>query len=167
MKRLLLLIALFLSVCLCTYAQDFEVPQNYILKEKGDYAKYQADVLKAIDWLQKTSWAGQAEKRKQVNGFLIEWMTGSPTVSIEIGSGVTKLADKNNNLLIVYMAGYTKYVLENASDSDKNRPKIAGVKAVLEKYKSDSSLKKDKALDKLVQLEKDGKLEDWVLASFS
>ena len=67
-------------------AQTYEVPKDYTLKAKEDYAKYEDDIIKTIDWLQQTSWNEQTDKRKEANAFLVAWLTGSPNVSIDVGS---------------------------------------------------------------------------------
>ena len=85
-KSLSFLMVLFLALNIA--AQEFEVPKNYVLKNKADYPKYETDVLKAIDWLLQTPINSQPEKRIEVNRFLIMWLTGSPDVSIEIKSEI-------------------------------------------------------------------------------
>jgi hypothetical protein len=52
--RLILCVTILLIVSSIVKAQTFEVPQNYVLKDKSDYPKYSDEVLKAIDWVQQT-----------------------------------------------------------------------------------------------------------------
>lgn len=84
--RKLLFITLFgfLAVCKSAQAQSYEVPKDYILKTKEDFAKYEQDVINTVDWLQQTSWDDQQDKRKEASSFLIAWLTGSSTVTITI-----------------------------------------------------------------------------------
>ncbi len=48
-------------------AQNAPVPENYVLKAKTDYAKYQDDIIKTVDWLQNASWNDSPESRKAGN----------------------------------------------------------------------------------------------------
>ncbi|MEI9810929.1 MAG: hypothetical protein WDO16_25305 [Bacteroidota bacterium] len=50
--------------------------------------------------------ATEMEKRVKVNTWVVAWLTSSPTISIGVRESVTKLYDKNPQLMIVWMAGY-------------------------------------------------------------
>ena len=162
--------ALFVTLMVClacdVSAQTFEVPQNYAFRQKSDYAQYNADVLKAIDWMVQTPSSDQSAKRQQVATFLLAWMAGTPDVSMQISDAVTNLADKNPDMLLINMGGYTKYVLENPADKDKFKAAKAAIKMVLAKYQNDKTSVKDKELDKLVKLNKQGTLDNWIAKSF-
>lgn len=131
MKKILFsCIICFLILSSTAVAQTYEVPKDYVLKTKEDYAKYEPDVINTIDWLQQTSWDEQQDKRKEANTFFVAWITGSPNVSVEIGAEITKLADKNNELLITYMGGFTKYTLQHKEAQNVISAKVAGIKAL-------------------------------------
>ena len=168
MKPILFLISILIS-CQTTkvLAQNYQVPQNYVLKQKDDYPKYEQDVLKTIDWLEQTPWNTEIEKRGEAKEFLIKWIEGSPDISIEINSEIVKLSKNNPDLIGSYMYGYTKYALLNKSQFDVNQAKIAGVKAVLSKYKFETDHKKNSEVEKLLKLDAEGKLGNWVMTDFS
>src|ERR1700679_3255172 len=109
MKKFYLLTTIcLLAICFKASAQTYEVPKNYTLKTKDDYAKYEPEVIHTVDWLQQASWDEPIEKRKEANAFLMAWLTGSPNVSISIGKPLMDLVDKNKELLIIFMGGYAK-----------------------------------------------------------
>ena len=60
------------------------------------------------------------------------------------------------------MAGYTRYCLENNYSKDQLQSNIAGFKSVINCYNLGGDVKTDKALNKLIDASKEGKLEDWV-----
>jgi hypothetical protein len=165
-KSIFLIPALFFAFVLTAMAQTYEVPKNYILKTKEDYPKYNQDIINTVDWLQQTSWDEQPDKRKEANSFLIAWVTGSPSVSITVGSPLTKLADKNSALLITFIGGYTKYTIQHPDATDKNAPNVAGLKALIEKYKMEKNHVKDSSVEKLIKIDQDGKLEQWAATDF-
>jgi hypothetical protein len=53
-------------------------------------------------------------------------------------------------------------VLENSYSTDKIKAHVAGLKSVIACYNLGGEVKKDKAITKLIDADKEGKLEDWV-----
>lgn len=166
MKKIFTLIIAVITFGLAAKAQTFHVPENYVLKDKGDYAKYEEDVIKGVDWLQDTPWALEEQKRMETNTFLMKWMQGSPSISIEVNSSVAKMTEKNPQLLMTFMGGYTKYALQSKTAFDKHKANLAGVKAVVEKYALETDHKNNSLLNKLVKVDKEGKLADWITSDF-
>ncbi|MEO3403738.1 hypothetical protein AAFN85_07530 [Mucilaginibacter sp. CAU 1740] len=166
MKKIFTLVIAIIAFAFTAKAQTFHVPENYVLKEKGDYAKYEEDVIKGVDWLQDTPWALEEQKRMETNAFLMKWIQGSPSVSIEVNSAVAKMTEKNPQLLMTFMGGYTKYALQNKTAFDKNKANLAGVKATVDKYALETDHKNNSLLNKLAKIDKEGKLADWITSDF-
>ena len=167
MKRsLFLIIVSLIALTRFAIAQTYEVPKDYQLKVKEDYAKYEPQVISTVDWLQQTSWDDDQDKRKDANAFLMAWITGSPNVTITIGSPLMKLVNKNPDLLMTFMGGYTKYALQHKDAPDVHAANVAGLKALLSKYQSDKNHKKDSAVEKLIKVDQDGKLDEWAATDF-
>lgn len=144
-------------------AQEFEVPKNYVLEQKEDYSKYEVDILKGIDWLTQTPINQQAVKRKEINTFVMEWLTGSPTVNIEIKQEIVSFLGSNPDLVMIFMCGWTKYSLETKDFSNKIKGNQLGVEAVIDFYlKNKENLKKDKNVEKYIKLKEEGKLNDYI-----
>jgi len=70
MKKLILALLLFIPA-LGLFAQDFPVPENYVLKNAEDYDKYQGDVIKTIDWIMNTPINKSKSERKDANAFIM------------------------------------------------------------------------------------------------
>lgn len=160
MKPTLLFIALYLF-SLPLFSQDFDVPEDITLNSEADYAKYDADVIKAYQWLMETPINEQPEKRKEVSAFFILWLTGAPSVSVEVNADILTFM-KTEGCLFIFMGGWTKYVLET-QDKDKVKGNLAGVESVIEFYKKNKAvLGKDKAIEKYIKLQEKGKLEEHI-----
>jgi len=142
-------------------AQDFEVPKDPP-STKEEFVKSEKDIINAARWLEGTPIGTQMDKRTKVNAYVIAWITNSPTVTVEVRSSILKLFDKNPQLLAVFMAGYTRYCLENNYSTDALKANTAGIKSVINCYNLGGDVKKDKALSKAIDADKGGKLEDWV-----
>ncbi len=92
---------------------------------------------------------------------LLAWLTNSPTVTLELNADVLTFTKKNPDLIIIFMGGWTKYSLENNYSSDNIQGSLAGLKSVIKVYKN-LSLKKDKEVENLIELDNNGELENWV-----
>ena len=153
--------ALVLSFIPIISAQDFEVPK-YQLKKAEDFALYEQDVIGAVNWLMSTPVDVQPDKRKEINKFLVEWLSGSPNVSIELKGEIVTFMSPNAELLVIYMGGWAKYVLET-KDTDKKSGTLNGLEYVIQFYqKNKEKLKRDKNVEKYITLKEKGKLEEFV-----
>ncbi|CAM3383279.1 hypothetical protein [Aequorivita lipolytica] len=137
-------------------AQEFQVPKNVILNNGQDYKNYETDVVNAVTWLENTPLNQQSAKRKQVNGFLLQWITGVPDITIDLGEFQTGLTIDIPDLLVAYLGGWIKYAIENPSEkSNKLMGNLAGVKCVLKIYSENvgKGITKSRKLEKLLKLD--------------
>lgn len=151
----------FLLLSFISAAQDFEVLANQPTT-KDEFVKSEPDFINAAKWLESTPVGTQMDKRKKMNAWVLQWIINSPTVSIEVKASIIKPFEKNPELSLLYMAGYTRYCLENNYSTDKLKCNTAGIKSAINCYKLGGDVKKDKALSKAIDADKEGKLEDWV-----
>jgi hypothetical protein len=156
-----------LLICLLTagifsHAQEFQVPENIKLEKKEDYTVYEKDVIAAAKWLEATQVGKETDKRQKVNTFLLMWITGSPSVSLEINKFALDLTDKNPQLNMMFMAGFTRWVLENNYSKDQVKAYAAGIRSTINLYKLGGDVKKNKKLLTAIEKDKDGQLETWI-----
>ncbi len=156
LKQLLFICILNLSAL--SFAQERLSTENFPKKE-SEYAASEPSVLATIDWLDATPLGEQEEERTTQQALLITWLTNSPSVTLELHGYVTDLSDKNAELLIIFMGGYTRAVLADKK-ADALTCNLAGVKSVVKFYKNGSA-KKNKVIEKLVAMD-DQALEAWV-----
>jgi hypothetical protein len=166
-KSQILFIGVILFIGIKASAQNSPVPDGYSLKAKEDYAKYEPDFVKTVDWLQQASWNEPVDNRKPANAFVIAWISGSPTINVAIGEALMKLTNKNPELLVIYMGQNAKYSIQHKDNPSADAANIAAVRAMVEKYTAETARKKDSAMEKLSDLDKDGKLDDWVKTNFT
>lgn len=144
----------------------FNVPANYELVVKEDYAKYEADIIAASKWLEETDLDRDEDKRKEVSAFVMKWIIGSPTVTIDLSEKISKIYGKNTSLLINYMAAYSAYCLQNKSSATKPAATKAGLISMMNAYKKDINIKKSKEMEKLIKLTEENKLEEYIAENF-
>lgn len=151
-----------LLVSFPTFSQNFEVPKDLHLETKEDYAQYEGDIIRGVDWLIKTPVDSEKEKRSEVNAFLLQWLTGSPNVMIEITQEVATFMDCSDCLMI-FMGGWAKYSLENNDYADKIKGNLAGIESLIEFYNGNKkALGNNNVIEKYVKLKDKGKLEKYI-----
>lgn len=149
------------------YAQTiFEVPQNVELSSKDDYAKYEPAIIDAAKWLEATDLDKEVDKRKDVNSFVLRWVSGSPTISIDITEKLAKLYGKNAQLLGIYLASYARNFLENKNTATRFSATKAALTSMMNVYKKGIDISKSKEMEKLIKLTDENKLDDYISENF-
>ncbi len=126
-----------------------------------EFIESEEQVLATINWLETTPFDEQEDKREKQKALLFAWLTNSPTVTLELNADILTFTKKNPDLIIIFMGGWAKYSLENNYSKDNTQGSLAGLKSVIKVYKN-LSLKKDKEVEKLIELDTNGELENWV-----
>ena len=155
-----------LLACLClsigAMAQKFDLPTNIKLESPEDYASYEQDILKAVNWLEKTPLGEQDNKRKDVASFLQRWLTGAPNVTLEINADIATFTEECPDCMVIFMGGWAVHALEN-KDSETVNGNVAGLESVLEFYDSNKELLgKIKSLDKYTKVQSKGDLKSHI-----
>jgi hypothetical protein len=147
MKHLFFTLLLALALPFNLSAQEeFELPDDIILKEKEDYKAHEGTIVNACKWLEENPIGTQQPKRRVVNGFVMKYAEGSPKVTINISENLLALFMKNGDLLCVYYARYCTNYLSN--DSTKEADLIlASLKSVITAYNSAKIKVKDKKME--------------------
>lgn len=155
---------LFLSVIVSAQdpsVKDFEAPKKFPETEK-EHKKSEDDYLKAALWLETTPIDTTSKKRISINAWALAWVINCSYVTMEISESFINLTDKNSHLLLVGIANYTKYCLQNNYSKDKIKAFTAAIKAIINCYSLGGQVSADDDLDKAIAADKEGKLEDWV-----
>ena len=159
--KLLALTGLALLMTTLVIAQDFTIPA--VPETKEQFIQSEPDLIAAAKWLEANPIGKQKEKTIEVNAYVMQWLTKSPTVSLEIDSDfIVKLFEDNTQLMMVFMAGYTRYSLENNYSKDKLKGYTAGIKSAINCYALGGDTKKNKLLSKAIEADKESKLGEWV-----
>jgi hypothetical protein len=161
LKSILLLLLLIVSQKIV--AQDKLVPVNYSFDIPADFRQYEGDVIKCINWLAVNPRTFKPKERLKTEDFLVKWIYGSPYVNVVVEPYIMKLSSKNADLLLSFMFGYTLYQLEHLGDKNLVPANIAGISRLINDYQLNlSSFKKDPLIEKTIELEKEGKLTEWL-----
>lgn len=131
------------------------------LVTKEDYAKYEEKFIKDFNWIFETPIGVNPTKRKKTNTFLMQWMIGSPNVSIELSEKIVTYMDCGDCLMI-FMGGWTKYSL-GTNKFSKLEANLVGTESVIEFYMfNKSKIGKNNKIEKFIKLKEKGKLEKYI-----
>ena len=137
--------------------------EDFKLETKEDYEMYETAFINGAKWLVETPVDKEVEQRMEINSFLLQWMTGSPYVSIAIEEAIVPYVGDCADCLMVFMSGWTRYALETKDYDNKFKGTLVGTERVIEFYQSNKrALGKIKAIDNFIKLKKKRKLEDYI-----
>lgn len=157
MKKLFV-IALCLLFSQMAWAQKFSVPDIPEKIEKSEYVNYEKDFLRCMDWLESHS--PSATQRKDVNSFVLWWLSGTPDVHIEVSTDVANF--QNGDLLLLYIGGWAKHSINNPDASDVDGS-MAGFETVINYYqKYKDSIGKNKGVEDIIKMKNKGTLRQHI-----
>jgi hypothetical protein len=144
-------------------AQNFEVP---VMDDKptsqAEYEKMEPSILRCIEFLNTTPLSIDAENHTTANAYFMLWLTGTQKVNVVVDGYVLNYAEKNPELLMAFMTGWSKLALEKG-EKDNFKLAFAGMMNLVNRYKNNVPFfKKDKKLKKLAELSDKGELEAWL-----
>jgi len=121
MKHIPSLITIVCILCASiVQAQHYTVPSEYSFNEPSEYENYRLNLIEAVNWLEITGLSQENEKRTKANKFIVDWVSGSPDVSVDISEKIVVFTEKNPELLTAFMGGWARLVIKDPTRaSDK------------------------------------------------
>lgn len=161
--RELIFVFVLVTLSLTSKAQTFEVPPMDIKPvSQTEYDAMEPTILSCINWLNITPLSIDAEKHTSANAYFMLWLTGTHKVNVVVDGYVLNYAEKNPELLMAFMIGWSKLALEKG-EKDNYTLALAGMKNLISRYRNNVFFfKKDKKLKKLLELSDKGELEAWL-----
>jgi hypothetical protein len=160
LKKGLPLIPGLFFIAITTFSQDNLLDSLPATKE--GFVKTEPAVINTIDWFVNTPLNQEVNKRKELYGKFMAWLTNSPTVTIDIDEKTTPFAKKNPDLLFIFMGGWTKYSLQNNYSKDAVKCNVAGIRTAIKVYQMGNGIKKDKEMEKIIEIDSKNELDAWV-----
>jgi len=141
---------------------EFEIPRNYSFGTADDYKKYEPDILRCIEYLENAPVNDLSDYRKRVNSFFLDWLSGVPYITITVDGSVLDLCQNNPNLLLIFMAGWTRYSLSN-DDNEEIEGYLAGIENILAVYRRGNGVVRDENILALQRVQDEGKLRELIV----
>lgn len=162
MKPYLLLTVSVFTLSFGAAAQADSLLHNPLPKTREEFTASEPKVISTINYLEATPIDKQGEAWKAQAALFVGWLTNSPQVTIDLDAKTTKIGQRNPELLIIFMGGWTRYVLQNGYSKDRVQGTVAGLRSAIKVYKMGNGFKKDKEMEKLIKLDEGNGLESWV-----
>lgn len=164
MKKLIfgLLFGLLSNISFAQNLPDFDAIN---LEKKEDFNSTADNAaLQTADFLLSTPLVKNNIDRLKSLQYIIKWMSGTPDYNFTLDGQATKFAKKNDELLGLYMAAMTKYVLENKIESkDQNKIKLNAVKLIIIYAKDEKNkVKINNELKKAIEADDKGQLSEYL-----
>lgn len=170
MKKLTtsLMVVLLTISAYTTFSQNssFNPPKNPVLKTADDYAGYEQDMINAAKWLEETDLDKEQTKRKDASRFVLAWISGSPSVTVSLYTVIIDLTKDNPDLLDLYFASYAAYALQHKDDKESLGANRAALQSMIKVYQKGLSIKKSKAMLKLIKMNNEGKIDEYIKKEF-
>ena len=151
----------FISAAQDPSVKDFDAPKK-VPKSEKEFKKSEPDFMKAVLWLETTPIDTTTNLRVKMNAWVLMWISDCPYITVSIKAGLANIFEKNAHLMMVWIGGYTRYCLENNNSKDDLKANVAGIRSAINCYKLGGQVTTDDALEKVIDADKEGKLEDWV-----
>ncbi|MCB9064564.1 MAG: histidine kinase [Chitinophagales bacterium] len=135
------------------------VPASLILDQRWNYDNYTHLVVPTVDWLQSTPLDSNTKLRTRHDNFLMYWLQKNEDVTVHMPDYLINFQNADREFYFIYSGGWIKHALLNKGASRKDCS-IAAVEAVLDYYNKDNGVARNDYLDHLVQIQKDGKLNN-------
>lgn len=164
MRSLLKVILMFFALAISaqmTFGQDIYVPKKYKLENSSDYRAHAPAVERCLKWLLDTPLHEYPEKRAEANAFVMLWVTGTPTMTIETSSSLMPFIKKNEELFYTFVHALTLHHLQHEevqSDSDLEFALIE----VIKMYRKSKNLRDDDEMKELRRARRWGRLDKWI-----
>lgn len=157
------IIALFFISSFTIQAQDFQIPQNIQLETGADYKNSEELFLGCVKWLYETPVNTSVELRKSVLMFMMQWLTGSPSVTVSISNDI--LPPDCSECLFMYIGAWAEYSLNNNYSSDAGACSLAGIRKTISFYqKNKVHLGENETLEQYIAMDKEGRLASFIAA---
>lgn len=162
MKKFILFFLLTVSLSY-SYAQELPNLKHTKLNKNSHFKDTEPIVLKVVSYLFETPIDRENKARTDAGQFLIKWMNGTPEYTFYLEEKETNYFDTDSDLMLMYMAGLTKFTLENKSVKDR-KALVLGTMRITLPYLNNQENKKSwsKDLWQLNEANLKGKLEQFL-----
>lgn len=161
-KIVLFFIVLILSTCY-SFSQDLPNLKHIKLSKSAHFKNTVPIILKVTTYLFETPINKKNTSRTEAGQFLIKWMNGTPDYTFYLEEKETNFFNTDSDLMLMYMAGLTKFSVENKEIKDQKAIVIGAMQLVLS-YLSQQENKKSWSAElwQLNEANQKGKLKEYL-----
>lgn len=169
-------LGIWLSICFfCWFIQTSaqtagpEIPKQYAWNTSEEYLADQPRVKEVLKWLCTQPLGLEIQKRSLANAYVMEWITGTPSLRLEVNSEAFLFIDQYPELLFSLIQGMAYYAIGHPDEKDIAKLHVEALEVVAEHAEQSEELSKDGDLKKLIRANRKKQLkayyqdsiEDW------
>jgi len=139
-----------------------KLPVQYAWETGADYEKDRDLVKKTLRWLCQTPLAVDVQQRSLANAFVLEWLTGVPSVTIEIKTENLPFYKSNPDLLFTFIHGMALYKMDHEDEKNEVTLYCKGFETVSSLALQSKELSKEHDLKPLLKATRKQKLREYV-----
>ena len=147
-------------------AQDYSNLEKLQLNSKADYEKAEGQALECSNYLLNSPVKMVLKDLNHLYAlqFLMKWMGGTPDYTFDIDKTITEITKSKSDLLGIYMAAMTKYVLENKDSShDADAIKYNAFMTFITYCENENNnVKQNKQLKELIKAKDENRLKAYL-----
>lgn len=163
MKKIILFFLLLSSSIYYSYSQELPNLKHIKLNKSAHFKDTEPLALKVTTYLFDTPINKKNSSRTEAGQFLIKWMNGTLDYTFFLEEKETKFFNTDSDLMLMYMAGLTKFTLENTTIKDQKTLVLGTMRLVLPYLdKQDDKKSWSKELWQLNDANQKGKLEEFL-----
>ncbi|MES2416960.1 MAG: hypothetical protein V4541_02170 [Bacteroidota bacterium] len=163
MKKIALF-SFFLMISIsATLSQELPNLKHIKLNKNTHYKDIEPVVIKVTNYLFATPLNDKNDSRREAGQFLMRWMNGTPYNTFLLEENQTRFFDTDAELMLIYMAGLTKFTLEHKTVTIQ-KEKVLGALQLVLPYLDKQTNKKSwsKELWQLMDSYQKGRLEEFL-----
>lgn len=142
----------------CQPGQCPDLPEKYRWITAEDYTKDRELVKKTLRWLCVTPLSEDIRVRALANAFVLEWLAGTPEITMNVRTKVLNFPDEHPELLLTFMHGMAYYALSHPKENNEVKMYEAGIKTVVDLSGQSKELSKLSRIKDFERMMKKGKL---------
>ncbi|MBA3828323.1 MAG: histidine kinase [Taibaiella sp.] len=139
------------------YAGEPPLPKDVVFENHSDIKEFTKYVIPCINWLQQTSINTDPTERSRIHKFVLRWLERNPDIVMNMPEYSLKFHGMTGELLYQFMEGWIKYILVTNNNTEINGS-IAGLKDMLQYYKTGNGVARSEYMDSLLQIANSGNL---------
>lgn len=141
------------------------IPTHFSLEVAADFDTHQALARKSMIWLLQEPLEAFPEKRTELNAFAMMWLSGHPSLRLEVNSSVIPGLREHDALFPVFTYGMALYQMLPTGSTDDLTLHVEGLRAVERMVSQTKSLRRDRTFRPLRKAVRQGRLEAYTKAA--
>jgi len=160
-KGILFIAALFVTIVSMAQLEIPQVPEIKDWNDEQEVASKEEEVIGILTWLVSTPLSLHVIERSELNYFVMEWLTRTPTLHLEVQlkSYESDFLQKEE-MLVSYIEGCALYGLKHKGNGNQKSQDLAGLKVVAFMAENSKAYYKEAKYKDLIRAVNKGHLDE-------